>query len=79
MTDAPLDTLDIARRIEALPRDEQEVLLLVLEGAERGCDQYGPLDIDGDRRDFLIESLQESRDDLFYRTAELIRLRRQRG
>jgi len=79
MTDAPLDVIDIARRIESLPRDEQEVLLLVLEGAERGLSAYGALDLDGDERDWEAEALAEHRDACFYMAASLVKRRRQRG
>ncbi len=79
MTDAPLDTLDIAQRIAALPRDEQEVLLMVLQGAEQGLAQYGALDLDADERDLEMEALAEHRDACFYLAADIIRRKRRRG
>lgn len=79
MTDAPLDVLDIAQRIAALPRDEQEVLLLVLEGAERGLSQYGALDLDTEERDLEAEALAEHRDAVFYLAADIVRRKRRRG
>lgn len=76
MIDAPLDVLDIANRIAALPRDEQEVLLLVLKGAETGLVNYGALDLDNDDRDWEAEALAEHRDAVFYLAADLIKRRR---
>lgn len=76
--DAPIDFADVARRIEALPRDEQEVVLEVLRSAERGLADYGPLDVD-DGRDWHHEAFQEHRDAVFYLACESIRMRRRNG
>ena len=77
MIDAPLDILDIARRIEALPADEQAIVISALEGCENGLKIYGTMSVDTDRRDWGSEAVEELRDCVVYLTAEVLRLRRQ--
>lgn len=69
---------DLALRYERLNDDEREVIREVIEGLERGREVYGPLDIDGDARDFEVEALQEHRDAVVYLTVETIARRRRR-
>jgi len=78
MTDAPLDIADLARRIEALPHDEREVIVEVLCGLEQGLEVYGALSIDHDARDFERELFAEVRDGLVYAAIRMIQ-RRRRG
>lgn len=76
MTDEPLDIVGICERISALPRDEQEVLVNVLEGMERGLEVYGALSIDHDSRNWDDEMYQEIRDSLAYVAIRMIQKRR---
>jgi hypothetical protein len=52
--------------------DELRVIDYVLEGIELGADQYGPLNVAKDPRNFRRERAMECRDSLFYAAAEQI-------
>lgn len=56
----------IVQRLRACSFDELRVLARVLDGIERGREQYGPLDIERDVRDWRREGADEMRDWLFY-------------
>jgi len=56
--------------------DELSVLALVAEGLSGGRDVYGPLNIDGDSRDWVVEALQEMRDLNVYIGSAALRLSR---
>lgn len=70
--------MELARIAAELNEEEGEVLLLVARGLAVGRRAYGPMDLAGDRRDFLEEALQEHRDALVYLAAETLHLRRLR-
>lgn len=55
--------------------DELRVIDRVLQGIERGADEYGPLDIARDGRIWDREAEQELRDLLFYLAAQFIAAR----
>ncbi len=67
---------EFAIRYSELSDDEQEILSEFMRRIEMGSEQYGPLDIDSDPRDFNEEEAQEQYDRVFYRLAEVIRRRR---
>lgn len=75
----PVPASDFLVRYERLPEDEREVLCEVLRGLEVGLEQYGALNIDVDRRDWLRETLDEARDGLVYTALAVIKARRSRG
>ena len=56
----------IAARLSACSFDELRVIDRVLQGIEQGREQYGPLDVSRDIRDWRREGAQEMRDWLFY-------------
>ena len=57
--------------------DEQALLVLIAERLSLGRDVYGPLDVTGDRRDWVHEGLEELADGLVYMACAVIRDRRQ--
>jgi len=61
-----------------LTEDELAVVEFVLEGLRAGRHVYGPLDVEGDGRDFIDEALQELRDAMVYLPAQIMRLQRLR-
>lgn len=65
---------DICRRICDSRRslDELRVVDQVLAGLERGADDYGPLDLARDQRDFGKEAAEELRDCLVYLAARAV-------
>lgn len=72
-------TLDsaIQNRIAALNPDELAVLESALDdlltGLERGRENYGPLWLHNDPRDFLAEAREEQRDQMLYLAMDLVR------
>jgi hypothetical protein len=61
--------------LSSLPETEREIVRLVYEGASKGLQRYGPLDLHRDRRDMATEALEEARDGLFYAAAALLQAR----
>lgn len=66
----------IGCRLLACSLDELRVIDEVLMGLERGRDEYGPLDLGRDDRDFEAEADAELRDCLFYLAAHRVAQRR---
>jgi len=69
----------VSLALRRLNEDELEVLAEVAQGLLRGQDQYGPLDLDRDGRDFQRETLDEVRDGLVYVGVQLVQARRRVG
>lgn len=67
----------LAALLGKLGEDEAEVLAEVAEGLAKGRRVYGELRVEGDRRDFDREALDEVRDGLAY--AAMAAIRRRRG
>jgi NTP pyrophosphatase (non-canonical NTP hydrolase) len=67
----------LAWQLDQLGEDEVEVLAEVAEGLAKGRRAYGELRVEGDRRDFDREALDEVRDGLAY--AAMAAIRRRRG
>lgn len=59
----------LTERLAACSFDELRVLDRVLAGIEQGRDEYGPLDLTRDVRNWLREGRSELRDLLFYLAA----------
>ena len=57
---------------------EARVVRLVAERLAQGRREYGPLDPEGDRRDWLAEATEELLDAVVYLAAEMIRLQAHR-
>jgi hypothetical protein len=53
--------------------DELRVIDWVLSGLEEGADQYGPLHVVSDERNFPRERAREGRDSLFYAACEALK------
>ena len=58
-----------------LGEHETEVIEMIVARARMGRRDYGPLDPSRDRRDLLLEALEEHIDALFYLAADACRLR----
>ena len=71
-----IESDEFATRYDDLSDDEQEVLSEMLKRIEMGRDQYGPLDIDNDPRNFRQEAAEEWVDLAVYSIADAIRKRR---
>jgi hypothetical protein len=63
---------------ERRSEDELRVIDDVLAGLERGADQYGPLDLERDGRDWNEEAAQEARDLLAYQAMARVVAKQQR-
>lgn len=59
--------------------DEEEVLRFIASRIEKARPQYGPLNIDTDKRDFEDEAHCEDVDAIVYRTITTIKRRRRRS
>jgi hypothetical protein len=66
----------IVSNLERLNSDELDVVHMITCRLADGVDVYGHLSIDNDRRDFVLETLDEQTDAILYNCMELIRLRR---
>lgn len=79
-TDAEIRQLrlrtEILLMIRDLNEDELEVVRLVVEGAIKGREVYGPLRVANENRDMADEAMQEVRDGLFYLATQMVRARR---
>jgi hypothetical protein len=68
------DSIELCDRIARLGRDEQEILLLLLERLESGRRIYGEWQIP-DARDYAAEALSEVLDALHYCAAQTLKMR----
>jgi hypothetical protein len=69
---APSDTLDLS----GLEPDAQEVVHRIVKRAEAGRRQYGDLQLDRDRRDWIDQGIEEVLDLSFYLAAALVKIQR---
>ena len=67
---------ELISMVQSLEPDAVEVLHLSVQRMLAGRKEYGDLDIDKDRRDWVEEALQECVDGNNYIAAALIKLRR---
>lgn len=63
----------ILSRWRALPAVERQLVALVADRLLVGLDEYGPLDLATDRRDYLREAREESLDEIVYRLLDGMR------
>ena len=68
----------IAARLPACSVDELRVIDYVLAGIEQGREDYGPLDLATNGRDWLQERAAEARDILFYTACYEVAAQRRR-
>jgi len=67
---------ECSEHIAKLGTDELEVIRLLLRRTRQGQRQYGELEISTDGRNWVVQTLEECIDGLFYMAVQLIKVSR---